>query len=346
MAIKINKKLVLSSVIVLSIVLVGSCMFTQTLTFAISQIKKSFKTHDYELFTKYVDVKSVMGSITDESESTNSGLSTLIETAMAPAITEMAEDNIRKMIEESDDGIAWLRYGVFELFTDSSFTSKDMKVKTSGKITTVSIPQYISSKYDVKADVVLTFRKSKGKYILTKIDESLVESKRDDFLSAMNKYYNAKTQTKIDSLVEVKVLGVKMGCSNYSSYSDYCFDEIVMVKASITNKSKYLIKEVSLDMYPDSIYLGDYSYLRRHTVKNIKPGETILCGTKTGWDYNQFSHDDVLWGKASAKDIVFKEEVITEGDTLEISDDAYYRDYEPGDASAPSKETIEALIAQ
>ncbi len=143
---KIKPKLLL--LIIPLVTLLGWLYIRSTPQYSLYQIRRAVKNHDYEMFTKYVDVDAVADSVFEQSladqkseedkastnvwEEMGRSLAEGLIISMKPALKESAKAAIRKAVESGD-------FGGKKLLNDPVKSISEIKVKKEGKLAQVTI---------------------------------------------------------------------------------------------------------------------------------------------------------------------------------------------------------------
>lgn len=297
--------------------------YVHTPQYAFKAIKGAVENHDWNKFSRFVDVESFyQTTMKDALDDSDNSLAKGIGTLMAANMKQAFIDQLKAQIEQpSEDGTSLFQ----SLFDQDKMVASKMDVANRGKIVQVNVPRKVSF-LDIEIPVVFTFRKEPLHLTLTGMDMSKYDAAQERIAEILSDHYVLPARDSLNNLVTIETVRKYDGCSNWLYKT--CMDKLIMITSRVTNNSDEDISSVDFEIFPDRAWRN--SALKKYqSATNIKAGQSVVTGTKQGWKYNQFSEDDRIFMNADKSEIYYKvtNVELASGRSIRENKYAYLSDY-------------------
>jgi len=305
-------KYILLPVLVIVAIATSIYLVIHSPKYTLWKIQGSLKNHDWEGFSKFVDVDAFYTSFVDQATSDNRNpIGNGIAQAVAGALKETAIAKIKQEVENPNNNIS--EGGVLASFFHDDSVKPKTQIIHSGKIASVRI----YSKYgrlNVPAYIDIRMRSELFRYVVIGISQENIKHRTSVVDSALKLYYTIPAQ-------KVKFIAIKKGCAN--SFYGSCFEDLILIEREVANKTSNDIASFEYEICPK--YTSDDDGCRYTVDENIKAGKSQIFGTTIGWKYNQFISSQTKILKTPLSDVEAKPKKITfsNGKTIEVDDIAY-----------------------
>ncbi len=287
--------------------------------YTLYKIKQSLNDHDWEAFSKYVDVDATYSSLISSIDKGNDNpLGAGIAKAMAGAMKETIIAQIKSQVENpKNDGKEGELLSTFAL-PDS--VKPKIEIIKSGKVASVRIYSN-HGLIDIPAYLEIQMRSEGWKYVVIGINRDNIEQRTKIVDEALEKFYTIPARQKISNSATIKFSAVRKGCAN--GFYGTCFEDLILVDRIIKNTSQKEITRIEYKICPRNT--SNQDECKYAVDESIKPGEEKSFGKTSGWKYNQFISEQkaILNTSAESLEAIPSKIVFADNDSIEVSEIAY-----------------------
>jgi len=312
----------------------------KTPVYTLKQIEKSISNHNWNSFSRLVDVDALASSISDNVQSE-------LGYVDLPDASNIAEEKLRKLIEstspredyydftrtkkllakwrENNFGLSvdWkkeiiigkIETLIYEVFYKIPLNINDLRTIKEGSLALVEIPRK-SLLVDTTFYFYLVFKKEGFNYKLYKIKDYDKFSESDNRMFKLyDAFYSEPIHRMLDSCVNVRIVKKEKGCKEWG-YST-CLEDGIEVTVKIRNNTNKKIKSLEWEyLYKNKSRYG-------HLFDPLGAKQTRV---QTGvYDYNTFDIDDNSFLKVpiTSIDLMINELIFSDGKKISLSDRPY-----------------------
>ena len=330
-----NKKTIIAVVAIVAfaaIVSTSAYLVLHSPKYALYKINKSLKDHDWETFSKYVDIDAVYTSLANPASDTSDntiaqGLAKVMVGAMKETIIAQLKNEVENPKNDGKEN------NVANIFSRPDSIKTKIKIIKSGKVASVHVYSRCGM-LNIPAYINIQMRSESWKYVVIGVSTDDINHRTEIVTQALKQYYTIPSQKKITETAKIEFTKISKGCGN--SFYGTCFSDLIMIERTITNNSNKDIASIEYKICPKG--KTNEEECKYSEDMNIKASSKVEFGKRNGWKYNEFIPAQSAILSLSTNDIeaIPTKIKFSTGDSIVIDEFAYL--------TAEKKPSIDELV--